>query len=304
MERTFDQLVEDIKTMHAQMRPVFNARPITGKRIAIKRKGKESVDAIIYQPEQPTCSVLPVFFNMHGGGFTGGDAVLMDSFCRMLSESLPAVVFNINYKKSPEYAFPYAIEEVYDAAVYAAENAEALGIDSNRMAVGGHSAGASHAAAVALKAKEEGKITFACQILVYPCTNLGTTPDELNPDCPPEEVESFHNFIALYCQKGESRHRWASLLLATYEELEGVCPAVFITCELDSLREEGEAYAKRLIECGVPVVVKRFKGALHGFVEVNRPDYFHEDERKSSEQAELCLLAEEFIVAQLKAMLT
>jgi acetyl esterase len=304
MEKTFEQLVEDIMTMHTQMRPVYDARPITGKRIAIEREGKEPVDAIIYQPKQPDCSALPAFFNMHGGGFTGGDAVLMDSYCRMLSECLPAIVFNINYKKSPENAFPYAIEEVYDAAVYAAENAEALGIDPCRMAVGGHSAGASIAAAAALKAKEEGKITFACQILVYPCTDLGTAPDELNPDCSLEEVESFRNFIALYCQKGESRHRWASPLLATQEELVGVCPAVFVTCEFDSLRMQGEAYAKRLIDCGVTVVLKRFQGALHGFVEVNRPDYFHEDERKSSEQVELCLSAEKFIVAQLKAFLS
>jgi len=304
MKESFNRLVEEIKTMHIQMRPVFDARPITGKRIAIERRGKEPVDVIIYQPEEPTCSEHPVFFNMHGGGFTGGDAVLMDSYCRMLAEQLSAVVFNINYKKSPEYAFPYAIEEVYDAAVYATENALTLCIDPSRMAIGGHSAGASLAAAVALKAKEEGEISFSCQILVYPCTDLGTTPEEFNPNCTPEEVEGYHNFIALYCQKGESRHRWASPLLATHAELAGVCPAVFVTCGLDSLREQGEAYANKLIDCGVPVVVKRFQGALHGFVEVNRPDYFHEDERKSSEQATLCLSAEKFIVAQLKAFLS
>lgn len=304
MEKVFEQLVEDTKTMHVQMRPVFDARPIIGKRIAIEREGKEPVDAIIYQPKQPSCSALPVFFNMHGGGFIGGDAVLMDSFCSMLSERLSAVVFNINYKKSPENAFPYAIEEVYDAAVYAAENAAVLGIDPSRIAVGGHSAGASIATAAALKAKEEGKITFACQLLVYPCTDLHNITDGLGPDCSPEEVESFRNFVALYCQNGESRHRWASPLLAAQEELAGVCPAIFVTCEMDSLRMQGEAYAKKLIDCGVPVVVKRFKGALHGFIEVNRPDYFHDDERKSAEQADLCLSAERFIVAQLKAFLS
>lgn len=90
MEKTFGQLIEDIKAMHGQMRPAYEARPITGKRIAIARKEKPPVDAILYQPEQSACSKLPVFFNMHGGGFTGGDAVLMDTFCRMLSEALPA----------------------------------------------------------------------------------------------------------------------------------------------------------------------------------------------------------------------
>jgi acetyl esterase len=303
VKSTFEQVVENTKAMHAQMRPVFNARPITGERIAIQREGKEPVDVIVYQPEQPIYEALPVFFNMHGGGFIGGDAVLMDSFCRMLSERLPAVVFNINYKKAPEYAFPYAIEEIYDTAVYAVEKAAEFNIDPRRMAVGGHSAGASLAASVALKAKEKGKISFACQILVYPCTDLGTDPVERNPDCSPEEAEEFRNFTALYCQHSEEHHRWVSPVLAEPNELTGVCPAVFITCELDSLRLQGEDYAKKLIDCGIPVAVKCFKGALHGFVEVNRPDYFHEDERKSPEQAALCHSAEEFIYTQLKAFL-
>lgn len=145
---------------------------------------------------------------------------------------------------------------------------------------------------------------FACQVLVYPCTDLNTTPDKHDPNCPPEEVESFRNFIALYCQNGESKHRWASPLLAAREEVAGVCPAVFLTCEFDSLCMEGEAYAKKLIDCGVPVAVKRFPRALHGFVEVNQPDYFHEDERKSHEQAELCIAAEKFIIDHLKVFLT
>lgn len=303
MKEAFEQLVESTKANQTQMKPVYDARPITGERIAIQRAGKEPVDVIVYRPEQWVCGTLPVFFNMHGGGFIGGDAVLMDSFCHMLADRLPAVVFNINYKKAPEYAFPYAIEEVYDTAVYAVENASIFGIDPGRMAVGGHSAGASIAAAVALKAKEDGKISFACQILVYPCTDLGTDPVERNPDCPPWEAENLRNYAALYCQHGESYHRWASPLLAVQDELADICPAVFIICELDTLRLQSEAYAKKLIDCGITVVVKRFAGALHGFVEVNRPDYFLETYGKSCQQEALCRSAEGFIIAQLKAFL-
>lgn len=301
MKKTFEEIKRGMEDMHARMRPVFNTCFITGERIALQREGKEPVEVIIYRPEKQAAGTLPAFINMHGGSFTGGDAVLMDSFCHMLAQRLPAVVFNINYKKAPEYAFPYAIEEIYDMAVYAAQNAAPFGIDPQRIAVGGHSAGASLAAGTALKAKEEGGVSFVCQVLVYPCTDLDTLPTKNDLDCPPEADEEFRNYVRLYCRNGENGHRWASPLLATSEEIEGVCPAIFVTCGLDDLRQQGEAYAKKLIDCGVPVAVRRFAEALHGFVEVNRPDYFHEDERKSPKQETLCRLAEEFIIAQLKA---
>ena len=124
--------------------------------------------------------------------------------------------------------------------------------------------------------------------------------DVYDKSCSAEEVEGTKDFISLYCQNNDSRHLLASPLLAYEEELEGVCPAIFLTCELDSLRFAGEAYAKKLIDCGVPVTCRRFKGALHGFLEVNRPDYFFEDNRKSEEQSRLCKEAEKMILEQLQ----
>jgi len=301
MTKTREQIKKEIMDMHVHMRPVFNARPITGERIALQREGKEPVDVIVYRSEKEDACALPAFINMHGGSFTGGDAVLMDSFCQMIAQRLPAVVFNVNYKKAPEYAFPYAIEEIYDTAVYAAQNAALFGIDPRRIAVGGHSAGASLAAGTALKAMEEGGVSFVCQVLVYPCTDLDTLPTKNNPGLPPDVDEEFRNYTRLYCPNGETGHRWVSPLLAPPEEIEGVCPAVFVTCGIDDLRQQGEDYAKKLIDCGVPVTVRRFEKALHGFIEVNRLDYFHEDGRKSPEQEALCRLGEEFIISQLKA---
>jgi acetyl esterase len=254
---------------------------------------------IVYRPKGHAGEALPAVFNMHGGGFVGLDAVIMDSFCRMLSERVPVVVFNVNYKLAPEYAFPYAINEVYDTAAFVAVHASEFSVDPANIAVGGHSAGASIAAGVALKAKEEGAVSFACQFLVYPCTDLFTVP----PDISPAEREAHHNFISMYCQHNDSRHCWASPLLAQPEELTCMCPAIFVICGIDDLRLQGEAYAKRLIDCGIPMAIRRFEGALHGFVEVNRPDFWFDDGRKSPEQAELCRKAEDFIVAQLKAFL-
>lgn len=295
MGKPYEQQVEEIREDHIRMRLVFDTRPISGERTAIPRAGKEPVDVLVYRPERHAGRALPAVFNMHGGAFIAGDAVLMDSFCRMLSETLPAMVFNVNYKKAPEYPFPYAIEEVYDAVAHVAARAEEYGVDPGRMAVGGHSAGASLAAAVALKAKEEGEIELACQLLVYPCTDLSGSSDK--------EADSHGGFVSLYCQNNDSRHRWASPLKALPEELKGICPAVFVICGVDKLRSQGEAYAKKLIDCGVPVAIKRFEGALHGFVEVNRPDYWFEDERKSPAQAEMCREAEEYIVGHLRAFI-
>lgn len=290
MEKDLTAIMEEIHQSHLREKPLFDARPITGKRFAVPRDGAEPVDTILYQPAEPPAGPMPALLNMHGGGFIGGDAVLMDSFCRMLADALGMLVVNVNYKKAPEYPFPYMIHEVTDTAEYFAAHAGEYGMDPARIAIGGHSAGASLAAGAALKARDDGRVTLACQLLVYPCTELGG-----DPVGPPEEVESYRVFRKLYCQHEEQGHLWVSPLLAEDGAIAGVCPAIFITCGLDSLCEQGEAYAQKLIRCGVPVTVKRFPEALHGFLEVNRPDYPAEDARRSPEQAAMCREAEAFI---------
>ncbi len=290
MEKTLAALMEEIRQNHLREKPLYDARLLTGERFAIPREGVEPVDVILYRPAESPAGPTPMLLNMHGGGFIGGDAVLMDSFCRMLADALGMLVVNVNYKKAPEYAFPYAIQEVTDTAEYFVAHAGAYGVDPARIAVGGHSAGASLAAGAALKARDDGRISLACQLLVYPCTDLLRQVESS-----PEEAESYRLFQQLYCQHDEQGHLWASPLLAEDAEIQGVCPAIFVTCGLDSLREQGEAYAQKLIRCGVPVTVRRYPEALHGFVEVNRPEYPAEDERRSPEQAAMCQDAEAFI---------
>lgn len=292
MTITFEQYIEQHRIAHAQQQPIFSTRPITGKRFSVLREGLKPIDLIIYRPTQVAKTPFPVLFNMHGGGFTSGDAVLMDSFCRMLADELSILVVNINYQKAPEYSFPYAITEVTDTAEYFANHADEYNIDPLRMVVCGQSAGASLAAGAALKVRDEGRIQFICQLLIYPCTDLGSKPP-LNDTS--EEANQMRMFIQAYCRNGEERHLWASPLLAKDADVAKICPAIFITCEFDDLCEQGEAYAQKLIRCGVPVTIQRFVGAMHGFLEVNRPDYFHNDDRKTSEQAILCQQAEAFI---------
>lgn len=278
----------DFEAIRAQ-RARWAAQATIGERFVVPRAAGDGVDVIIYRPES-SAGRLPVMFNMHGGAWIGGDAVLMESFCQKLANDIPAMVVNVNYKKADVQPFPYALTEVADAVKYFAAHAEEYGIDPGRMAVGGHSAGAQIAAGAAMKLKEEG-MKLAAQMLVYPCTDMR-----------PKDADGLMAMIQpMMFPGGEYAHRWASPLLATEAELEGLAPAIFVECGLDELKPMGVAYAKRLMDAAVPVKVKEYPKALHGFLEVNRPDYDENDPRRTPEQAEHCRDCEEYLINELRA---
>lgn len=278
----------DINALRVQ-REKWAQQPTLGQRFSVPREGAESVDVILYSPKKYS-GRLPVLFNMHGGAWLGGDAVLMESFCQLLADEIPAFVVNVNYKKADVHPFPYALTEVSDAVKYFAAHAEEYDIDHARMAVGGHSAGAQIAAGAAMKLKEDG-VRLAAQMLVYPCT-----------DMTPEGDEGLMAMIQpLMFPNGDYKHRWASPALASDEALAGLCPAIFIECGLDELKPMGIRYTKRLIGAAVPVKVKEYPGALHGFLEVNRPDYDPNDPRRTPEQAAYCADCERYLINELRA---
>ena len=278
----------DFEAIRAQ-RKKWAAQPTIGQRFVVPRDGMDGVEVILYRPENAS-GKLPVFFNMHGGAWIGGDAVLLESFCARLANELPALVVNVNYKKMDEQPFPYALTEVADAVKYFAAHAEEYGIDTGKMAVGGHSAGAQIAAGAAMKLKEDG-MKLAAQLLVYPCTDLR-----------PGEGEGLMQMIQpMLFPDGNCEHRWASPLLAKDDELRNLAPAIFIECGLDELKPMGIAYAKRLIDAAVPVKIKEYPRALHGFLEVCRPDYDPNDPRRTPEQFEYCADCEAYIINELRA---
>lgn len=268
-------------------RAAFADRPITGTRFQVPRDGKDAVEVILHRPSAPHDGLLPVLFNSHGGAWIGGDAVLMDSFCSLLAEEIPALVVNINYKKADVHPFPYAIEEICDTVQYFAAHAADYGVDPTRFAVGGHSAGAQLSAGAAMKLKEDG-FPLACQMLVYPCVDMSG------------EGGLFQFIGPMLFPEGEQTHRWASPLLAPDEALRGLAPAIFIECGRDDLKPQGIAYAKRLIDVAVPVKVKEYPEALHGFLEVNRPEY-EGDERRSPAQDAMTRDCERYLIRELRA---
>jgi acetyl esterase/lipase len=191
-----------------------------------------------------------------------------DAVCRALAKESGAVVISVDYRLAPEHKFPAAVDDSYAATVWIAANADRLGIDKHRIAVGGDSAGGNLATVIAMRCRDAGGPALAAQVLIYPVTDVSTFETGSHRELGEgyfltrAAMEWFTgHYLASADQK---RHREASPLLAT--NLSGLPPALVITAEFDPLRDEGEAYAQRLKQAGVPVTVTRYPGMIHGFV--------------------------------------
>lgn len=219
----------------------------------------------IYTPEGGRPRPALVYF--HGGGWVVCNLDTHDEVCRAIARQSGAVVVSADYRLAPEHKFPAPLEDVCAAALWVAANAERLGIDARRIAVGGDSAGGTLAAVVALRCRDEGGPALALQVLVYPVTNLAA----FDTASYREFAEGYHLsraqmewFRGHYLARPEdAAHPHASPLLAP--DLGGLPPALVITAECDPLRDEGEAYAERLVAAGVPVTLTRYPGTIHPF---------------------------------------
>jgi acetyl esterase len=203
---------------------------------------------------------------LHGGGWVLGDLDAYDGLCRTLAAKLRCVVVSVDYRLAPEHRFPNAPEDCYAAARWVAENAASLGIDPGSIAVGGDSAGGNLAAVVALMARDRGGPRIAYQILVYPVTersfDTGSYRDN-GADYFLTTDMMIHFWKEYLSGEDDAASPYASPLRA--KDLKGLPPALVITAEFDPLRDEGETYAKRLEQAGVPVRVSRYDGMIHGF---------------------------------------
>lgn len=263
-------------------------KPTSGERYTFAREGLPGVAAILYRPKAATGGPLPVVFNLHGGAWIGGDAILMESFCQLLADRLPALVVNLNYTKADVQPLPFAQYELRDAVLQLAADADSWGADAARVVVGGHSAGAHIATGAAMLLRDAG-FALAGQLLVYPATD----PAPQSPHDP---------LFRLLFANGGLKEPWASPLRAPDDCLRGLAPALGIFCGRDELREQGMTYFERLKQNGVPTDTVEYPKAEHGFLEVNRPDY-PADPRQTPEQAALARAAEEWIVEHLRRRL-
>nr|WP_133908223.1 alpha/beta hydrolase [Actinophytocola oryzae] len=223
------------------------------------------IPARLYEPVNlATGSPLLVYF--HGGGWVIGSVDTHDVTCRYLARNAQVRVLSVDYRLAPENPFPAAAQDALTAFHYAARNADALGVDSAAIAVGGDSAGANLAASVCLQATKNGSRPVF-QLLFYPATDATTRrrSRDLFADGFFLTDDDMTWFLDHYCPDLEQRRDpRLSVLLA--EDLRGLPPAYVVTAGFDPLRDEGNAFADRLREAGVPVVKRQHDDLIHGFV--------------------------------------
>ena len=229
------------------------------------------VSVRVYRPKGVT-QTLPAIIYIHGGGWILGNADTHDRLVREITNGAHAAVIFVNYSRSPEAQFPVAIEQSYAVAKYVAEHALEFSVDPERLAVIGDSVGGDMTAAVTIMAKERGGPKFCYQAMFYPVTdaNFDTASYNTFADGPWLSKKEMQWFWDAYAPKPEDRTMpTASPLRATLEQLQGLPPALLITDENDVLRDEGEAYAHKLMLAGVEVAALRVLGTMHDFMMLN-----------------------------------
>ncbi|MBU6281526.1 alpha/beta hydrolase [bacterium] len=218
----------------------------------------------VYAPESTGPHPLLAYF--HGGGWVLGSVSTADVACRALAAATGCVLVSVDYRLAPEHEFPVPLDDCTAAVRWLAEHAAEVDADPTRIAVGGDSAGGNLSAAVALRLRDEGGPRLAHQLLVYPVTDasFGTRSYRENGEGYFLTRAGMEWFWGHYLPGPEqAANPLASPLRAP--DLRGLPPATVITAEFDPLRDEGEAYAERLREAGVPTRLTRYDGVIHGF---------------------------------------
>jgi len=270
-----DSLAEGADVADARVQRRYEAR-VVAERPAIAMGRVEEIEipgpastlaARLYVPEGPGEDRSPLLVYYHGGGWVIGDLETHDSACRFLAAHSGARVLAVDYRLAPEHPFPAAAEDALAAYAWASANPARLGTEAGRIGVGGDSAGANLAAVTCLLAREESLPMPAMQLLIYPVADTGR---EL-----PSRRTFGDGFLLTrrdmayyedrYLPPGTDRSDPRVAVLQA-PDLGGLPPAYVATTGFDPLRDEGEAYALRLRQAGVPVALRRHPGLVHTFV--------------------------------------
>ena len=234
--------------------------------------GGKDISITIVRPPNSSNETLPVVIYIHGGGWVLGGFDTHERLVRELANKANAVIVFVNYTPSPEAKYPVAIEQAYAATKWVAENGKTINVNSSRLAVAGDSVGGNMAAAVTMLAKERSGPPIKFQVLFYPVTDASfDTPSYMTYQngywLLRDGMKWFwSNYLT---NQTNVKDPTVSPLQASIEQLKGLPPALIINGENDVLRDEGEAYALKLSEAGVPVAAVRYHGTIHDFVMLN-----------------------------------
>ena len=219
----------------------------------------------IYTPEGD--GPFPVIVFYHGGGWVLGTLPMVDHYCRVLTKESAAIVVSVGYRLAPEHVFPAALDDAYAALEWVAHNAASRNADAARIAVAGESAGGNLAAVVCMLARDRQGPAIRYQVLMSPVTNISGMKTQSYSDYAKgylltrQWMEAFRGYYL------PDSANWTSPLVSPLlaDDLTNLPPALVITAEYDVLRDEGEAYARRLNSAGVAAKNFRCGGVIHGF---------------------------------------
>jgi acetyl esterase len=219
----------------------------------------------VFNPVQPGQVKLPVWVYLHGGGFCHGGYDTRNNFCKAIATRVNCVVFSVSYRLAPENKFPAAPNDCYEAINWIAKNAEQFGGDGNRLAVGGESAGGNLSAVMAIMSRDKGGPKIAHQTLLYPVVDAGVERDSIKKFgsgfmLDKDLMDAFHG--SYIPESADKTNPYLSPLYANHKDL---APALVITAGYDPLVDEGDLYAEKLKQAGVPVVHKRYDNMIHDF---------------------------------------
>lgn len=267
-EREYMRLLSDLNFLRFGL-PGPDVHEVTDHEVAVD--GGEIL-LRIYRPGQE--KPLPAHLTLHGGGWKVGSVHerLSDAICRQRCREAQCVIVAVEYRLAPEHPFPVPLDDCHAALVWVHDHAKELGVDAANLSIGGASAGGNLAAAVTLRCRDESGPGLRFQLLEVPALDLTretarvTLESGVLPDVPQPTMGDATN--AYLARPADATHPYASPLLAG--DLSGLPPAHIMTAEFDVLRTEGEEYARRLRDAGVPVTHQRFSGALHGTAMLTR----------------------------------
>lgn len=238
------------------------AKACGGREVMLRTEAGQ-VRTLWYGFDDPT--VKPVFFDMHGGGFILMNADADGKMCAAFAKQAGCKVISIDYALAPEHPFPAAVDQVYAVVKEVHANAAKYGIDPDRMAIGGHSAGGNLAAAACILAARKAEFSFVCQVLDYPPLDLVTSP--YDKPCPKGAIKpkTAEQYDLCYVMPEQRSDPLVSPVCAGEGELRLQPPALVILAGHDSLHDEGLRYGKMLENAGIPVELHEFPEEKHGF---------------------------------------
>ena len=232
----------------------------------------EGVKTFVLKPQTNTEKKLPAILYLHGGGWVMGDEYVFDNLIKKIANCAEAVLIFPEYTQAPEAEYPQQINEAYSVLNYIYNNSDELNIDKNKIAIMGDSAGGNMAAAITLKTKEEKGPNIKFQLLLYPVTNADMDTDSYEnfSDGPWLTKKAMEYFWDAYVPNVSLRqNKYISPLHADVEDLKNLPSTLILTVENDVLRDEGEAYARKLDNAGVDVINVRINGTIHDFMMLN-----------------------------------